>query len=68
MKYYLFQLLKKNVMQIIHAEVPQQMPNVDFSAIQLTLAEKQSELPQTCKTGIPVIISMPEKSSNRYEY
>lgn len=42
------------------------MPNVDFSTIQLTLAEKQSELPQTCKTGIPVIVSMPEKSTNRY--
>lgn len=41
------------------------MPNVDFSGIQLALAEKQSELPHTCKTGIPIIISMPEKQTNR---
>lgn len=60
-----FQLLKKNASQILHTELPTQMPKVDFSSIQLALAEKQSELPQTCKTGIPVILSMPEKQSNR---
>ncbi|CAH1175759.1 unnamed protein product [Phaedon cochleariae] len=58
-------LLKKTAMQIVNADV-QPSNIVDFSSIQLTLAEKQSELPQSCKTGIPVILPLPEKSTNNY--
>ncbi|KAJ8978713.1 hypothetical protein NQ317_015961 [Molorchus minor] len=58
-------LLKRTAAQIINSDAPSHT-KVDFSSIQLTLAEKQSELPQTCKTGIPVILSLPEKSSNSY--
>ncbi|CAG9837782.1 unnamed protein product [Diabrotica balteata] len=58
-------LLKKTAAQIVNSDVPSQV-NADFSAIQLTLAEKQSELPQTCKTGIPVVLSLPEKNYNSY--
>ncbi|KAJ8948131.1 hypothetical protein NQ318_008484 [Aromia moschata] len=58
-------LLKRTAAQIVNSDNPPQS-KVDFSSIQLTLAEKQSELPQTCKTGIPVILSLPEKASNSY--
>ncbi|CAH1991513.1 unnamed protein product [Acanthoscelides obtectus] len=57
--------MKKTAVQVINADPPQHSPT-DFSMIQLLLAEKQSELPQTCKTGIPVIVSLPEKGSNSY--
>ncbi|VEN39845.1 unnamed protein product [Callosobruchus maculatus] len=57
--------MKKTAVQVINADTPQQTMT-DFSMIQLLLAEKQSELPQTCKTGIPVIVSLPEKLSNSY--
>ncbi|KAJ8909619.1 hypothetical protein NQ315_004981, partial [Exocentrus adspersus] len=56
-------LLKKTASQIISSDNPTQL-NIDFSSIQLALAEKQSELPQICKTGIPVILSIPERSTN----
>ncbi|XP_056648630.1 CCR4-NOT transcription complex subunit 11 [Diorhabda sublineata] len=58
-------LLKKTAVQIVNSDAPTQV-NADFSNIQLILAEKQSELPQTCKIGIPVILSLPEKSTNCY--
>lgn len=58
-------LLKKTASQIVNSDGAPHV-NVDFSSIQLTLAEKQSELPQTCKAGIPVILSLPEKTSNSY--
>ncbi|CAH0550764.1 unnamed protein product [Brassicogethes aeneus] len=58
-------ILKKTAIQIINSDCPVQQ-NFDFSSIQLTLAEKQSELPQTCKSGIPVLISFPEKNVNSY--
>ncbi|KAJ8930614.1 hypothetical protein NQ314_016527 [Rhamnusium bicolor] len=45
-------LLKKTASQILNSDATPQT-NIDFSSIQLTLAEKQSELPQICKTGIP---------------
>lgn len=52
-------------MQIIHSDVDSPS-HIDLSSIQLTLAEKQSELPHICRSGIPVILSVPEKQSNRY--
>lgn len=58
-------LLKKTAVQIVNSDPPSQV-NADFSNIQLILAEKQSELPHTCKAGIPVILSLPEKSTNCY--
>lgn len=42
-------------------------PNTDLSNIQLALAEKQSELPQTCKSGISVVLHVPVKQTNTYE-
>ncbi|KAG5875789.1 hypothetical protein JTB14_023537 [Gonioctena quinquepunctata] len=58
-------LLKKTALQVVNSDT-QPPSNVDFSSIQLSLAEKQSELPQTCKSGIPVILSLPEKTTNTY--
>ncbi|XP_044265183.1 CCR4-NOT transcription complex subunit 11 [Tribolium madens] len=57
-------ILKKTATQIINSDVGNVQTNFDFSVVQLLLAEKQSELPQTCKTGIPVILSLPEKTNN----
>ncbi|XP_023028985.2 CCR4-NOT transcription complex subunit 11 [Leptinotarsa decemlineata] len=58
-------LLKKTALQVVNSDASPQ-GNFDFSSIQLALAEKQSELPQMCKNGIPVILSIPEKSTNSY--
>lgn len=58
-------LLKKTAVQIVNSDVPSQV-TPDFSTIELALAEKLSELPQTCKMAIPVILSLPEKTSNSY--
>uniref|UniRef100_A0A1B6DGH3 CCR4-NOT transcription complex subunit 11 n=1 Tax=Clastoptera arizonana TaxID=38151 RepID=A0A1B6DGH3_9HEMI len=63
-------VLKKTAKQVISSE-PGHMP--DISSIQLALAEKQSELPHTCRSGIPVIIpdpdlrpsSIPDQTSSR---
>ncbi|KAJ3650244.1 hypothetical protein Zmor_021942 [Zophobas morio] len=71
-KYFLTQLLsdvpkdailKKTATQVVNADVGN-FQAADFSMIELLLAEKQSELPQTCKTGIPIILSLPEKTNN----
>ncbi|XP_018572013.2 CCR4-NOT transcription complex subunit 11 [Anoplophora glabripennis] len=58
-------LMKKTALQILNSDTSPHT-NIDFSLIQLSVAEKQSELPQTYKTGIPVILSIPEKTSNSY--
>ncbi|GJQ65941.1 hypothetical protein Trydic_g4039 [Trypoxylus dichotomus] len=59
-------LLKKTALQVINSDVIGSS-NYDLSAIQLAAAEKQLELPQTCKTAIPVVISFPNKQNNSYE-
>jgi hypothetical protein len=56
-------ILKKTATQIINSDLGSFQTNIDFSEVELLLAEKQSELPQTCKTGIPVILSLPEKTN-----
>ncbi|XP_017781648.1 PREDICTED: CCR4-NOT transcription complex subunit 11 [Nicrophorus vespilloides] len=56
-------MLKKTAAQILSSDNGQTL-TLDLSAMQLTLAEKQSELPHTCKSAIPVILSYPEKSQN----
>ncbi|XP_049816950.1 CCR4-NOT transcription complex subunit 11 [Aethina tumida] len=58
-------LLKKTASQILNINFPPFVP-YDFSYDQLSLVEKQSELPQTCKCGIPALISFPEKTVNSY--
>jgi hypothetical protein len=57
-------ILKKTATQIINSDLGSFQTNIDFSEVELLLAEKQSELPQTCKTGIPVILSLPEKTNS----
>ncbi|KAI4467936.1 hypothetical protein MML48_2g00007961 [Holotrichia oblita] len=59
-------LLKKTAQQIINSDVIGQT-NYDLSSIQLAVAEKQIELPQSCKTAIPVVLSFPSKQVNGYE-
>ncbi|KRT86612.1 hypothetical protein AMK59_340, partial [Oryctes borbonicus] len=59
-------LLKKTALQIINSDVIGST-NYDLSAIQLAVAEKQLELPQTCKTAIPVVLSFPNKQTNSYD-
>ncbi|CAG9762123.1 unnamed protein product [Ceutorhynchus assimilis] len=59
-------LLKKTASQIINSDFPT-LTNMDFSALQLALAEKQSELPQISKSGIPVILSLPDKTPHSNE-
>ncbi|KAK9751765.1 CCR4-NOT transcription complex subunit 11 [Popillia japonica] len=59
-------LLKKTAQQIINSDVIGQT-NYDLSSIQLAVAEKQIELPQSCKTAIPVVLSFPSKQINGYE-
>ncbi|KAK4885216.1 hypothetical protein RN001_001487 [Aquatica leii] len=58
-------ILKKTAAQIINSDnvAP---TNIDLSAIQLALAEKQSELPHTCRSVIPAVIPFPEKQTNSY--
>lgn len=56
-------VLKKTAAQIVNSDSIN--PNIDLSSVQLSLAEKQSELPYICKSGIPVVLSLPEKQNNR---
>ncbi|GAB6033606.1 CCR4-NOT transcription complex subunit 11, variant 2 [Chamberlinius hualienensis] len=56
-------LLKKTARQILSMEVMDN-PNYDISWLQIELAEKQSELPHTSKTGIPVVLPDPEPKPN----
>ncbi|XP_060536210.1 CCR4-NOT transcription complex subunit 11 isoform X2 [Cylas formicarius] len=58
-------LLKKTALQVVSLEAPP-IANADFSSVKLTIAEKQSELPDTAKTGVPVILSLPNKTANNY--
>ncbi|KAF5308182.1 hypothetical protein FQR65_LT06362 [Abscondita terminalis] len=58
-------ILKKTATQIINSDVVGPS-NIDLSALQLALAEKQSELPHTCRSAIPAIIPFPEKQTNSY--
>jgi hypothetical protein len=51
----LFQLLKKTPNQILSSDLGT-FHNVDITSIQLALAERQSELPHTSRSGIPVIL------------
>ncbi|KAF7281405.1 hypothetical protein GWI33_004787 [Rhynchophorus ferrugineus] len=55
-------LLKKTASQIISNDAPVTI-DIDLSSIQLSVAEKQSELPQIAKTGISVLLPFPEKAS-----
>lgn len=58
-------ILKKTPHQVINSETIN-APTVDLAAVQLAMAEKQSELPQSCKAGIPVILSTPITNTNLY--
>ena len=53
--YSLFQLLKKSASQILNSDMGT-FHNVDITSIQLALAERQSELPHTSRSGIPIIL------------
>ncbi|XP_047000299.1 CCR4-NOT transcription complex subunit 11 [Schistocerca americana] len=50
------EVLKKTPNQILNSDLANTHPNVDITGIQLALAERQSELPLTCRSGIPVIL------------
>lgn len=52
----LFQLLKKTPSQILNSDLGT-FHGVDITSIQLALAERQSELPHTSRSAIPVILS-----------
>ncbi|KAF2900691.1 hypothetical protein ILUMI_05494 [Ignelater luminosus] len=58
-------ILKKTATQIINSDIVGPT-NIDLSALQLTIAEKQSELPHTCRSSIPAVLSFPEKQTNSY--
>ncbi|KAB0804306.1 hypothetical protein PPYR_01277 [Photinus pyralis] len=58
-------ILKKTATQIINSDIVGPA-NIDLSAIQLALAEKQSELSHICRSGIPAVIAYPEKVTNSY--
>ncbi|KAJ9582860.1 hypothetical protein L9F63_022819 [Diploptera punctata] len=49
------ELLKKTANQVLNSEIGT-FHNVDITSIQLALAERQSELPHTSRSGIPVIL------------
>ena len=51
----LFQLLKRTANQILSSDLAT-FHSVDITSIQLALAERQSELPHTSRSGIPVIL------------
>ncbi|XP_066142652.1 CCR4-NOT transcription complex subunit 11 [Euwallacea fornicatus] len=57
-------LLKRTAYQVINSDTPPKN-SVDLSALRLSLAEKQLELPMTSKSGIPVIFSLPDKTANK---
>lgn len=58
-------ILKKTASQIINSDVTGPT-NIDLSAIQLALAEKQSELSHASQSAIPAVLSFPEKQNNTY--
>lgn len=49
------ELLKKTAAQVLGSDVGA-IHNVDSTGVQLALAERQSELPHTSRSGIPVIL------------
>lgn len=59
-------ILKKTATQIINSDIVGPI-NIDLSAVQLALAEKQSELSHVCRSGIPAVIAFPDKVTNSYE-
>nr|XP_022913843.1 CCR4-NOT transcription complex subunit 11 [Onthophagus taurus] len=59
-------LLKKTFSQILHLDLNNSF-NIDISAMQLTVAEKQIEFPQYSKSGMPVILLFPGAEENYYE-
>lgn len=58
-------ILKKTASQIINSDTVGPS-NIDLSACQLSIAEKQSKLPHTCRSAIPAVVSFPEKQTNSY--
>lgn len=52
-------------MQVINSDIVGPV-NYDLSSLQLAVAEKQLELPQSSKTAIPVVLSFPNKQTNKY--
>lgn len=58
-------ILKKTASQIINSDITGPT-NIDLSAIQLTVAEKQSELSHTSRSAIPAVLSFPDKQTNTY--
>ncbi|KAL3286814.1 hypothetical protein HHI36_001306 [Cryptolaemus montrouzieri] len=56
-------ILKKTATQIINSDSTSHAPT-DLSQLQLTLAEKLSEWPQSSKRGIPVILSGSDNTKN----
>jgi len=57
----LFPLLKRTANQILSSDLAT-FHSVDITSMQLALAERQSELPHTSRSGIPVILSDSETS------
>ena len=50
--------IKKSPRAICESQ-PVSMPQVDLTGIQLTLAERESELPHTARAGVPPVMSVP---------
>lgn len=56
-------VLKKTAKQLLVTDFSNQ-PFVDLTALQLALAQRQSELPDVCRTGVPVVLGDPEIGAN----
>ncbi|KAL1493575.1 hypothetical protein ABEB36_009276 [Hypothenemus hampei] len=57
-------LLRRTGSQITNLDISPKSKS-DFSALRLSLAEKLIELPHTSKSGIPVILSLPDKNQQK---
>ncbi|CAG0918653.1 unnamed protein product [Notodromas monacha] len=57
-------LLAMTARQVLQIN-PNEMPPSDISSLELAVAEKQSQLPQHCKAGIPVVIDDPDPNAEQ---